>query len=156
MLGNFFMFLIASYLQLPLDILEPTPTTLDLQASTHNLLDPQTLDPRPTTPSTHNNKRIFLFIPLYGRSINQIFLLEVIYIWTLQVPKLLGSPHAPGTSSHPYGTHCRQLNYLYIIRPIVNITVRGGGGHYSISGRRRGWIIYPRPGGSLKMSNLYH
>ena len=126
MLGNFFMFLIASYLQLPLDILEPTPTTLDLQASTHNPLDPQTLDPRPTTPSTHNNKRIFLFIPLYGRSINQIFLLEVIYIWTLQVPKLFGSPHAPGTLSHPYGTHCRQLNYLYII--IVNITVRGGGG----------------------------
>ena len=94
----------------PLDILEPTPTTLDLQASTHNPLDPQTLDPRPTTPSTHNNKRIFLFIPLYGRSINQIFLLQVFYIWTLQVPKLFGSPHDPGTSSHPYGTHCRQLN----------------------------------------------
>ena len=149
MLGNFFMLLIAGYLQIPLDILEPSPTTLDLQASTHNPLDPQTLDPRPTTPSTHNNKRIFLFISLYGRSINQIFLLQVIYIWTLQVPKLFGSPHA----SHPCGTHCRQLNYLYII--IVNITVRGGG-HYSISGRRRGWIIYPRPCGSLKMSNLYH
>ena len=147
------MFLIASYLQIPLDILKPTPTTLDLQASTHNPPDPQTLDPRPTTASTHNNKSVFLFIPLYGRSINQIFLLQVIYIWTLQVPKLFGSPHAPETSSHPYGTHCRQLNQLYII--IVNITVRGGG-HYSISGRRRGWIIYPRPGGSLKMSNLYH
>ena len=148
------MFLIAGYLQIPLDILEPLPTTLDLQASTHNPLHQQTLDPRPTTPSTHNNKRIFLFIPLYGRSINQIFLLQVIYIWTLQVPKLFGSPHAPGTSSHPCGTHCRQLNQLYII--IVNITVRGGGGHYSISGRRRGWIIYPRHCGSLKMSNLYH
>ena len=55
MLGNFFMFLIAGYLQIPLDILEPSPTTLDLQASTHNPLHPQTLDPRPTTPSTHNN-----------------------------------------------------------------------------------------------------
>ena len=68
MLGNFFMFLIAGYLQIPLDPLEPSPTTLDLQTSTHNPLDPQTLDPRPTTPSIHNNKRIFLFIPLYGRS----------------------------------------------------------------------------------------
>ena len=139
MLGNFFMFLIASYLQIPLDILEPTPTTLDLQASTHNPFDPQTLDPRPTTPSTHNNKSIFLFIPLYVRSINQIFLLQVIYIWTLQVLKLFGSPHAPGTSSHPYGTHCRQLNSLYII--IVNITVRGGGTIQSPGGGGAGLYI---------------
>ena len=35
MLGKFFMFLITGYLQIPLDHFEPSPTTLDLQTSTH-------------------------------------------------------------------------------------------------------------------------
>ena len=92
------MFLIAGYLHIPLDPLEPSPKILDLRSSTHNPLDPQSLDPRPTTPSTHNNNKIVFYPIIYGRSINQIFLLQVIYIWTLQVPKLPCSevPTLPG------------------------------------------------------------
>ena len=54
MLGNFFMFLITGYLQIPLDPLEPSPTTLDLQTSTTtpSTHKPSILDPQPPRPTT--------------------------------------------------------------------------------------------------------